>query len=79
MSRWRLTRSTRSPDQRSNQAQKFLLLWPAASTDKKGSKLDIGNLATRGKIRLMPDEHPVGITIDGEQPSITVGRCGKSV
>jgi len=50
-----------------------LLLWPAASTDKKGSKLDIGNLATRGKIRLMPDEHPVGITIDGEQPSITVG------
>jgi len=30
-------------------------------------------LATRGKIRLMPDEHPVGITIDGEQPSITVG------
>ena len=50
-----------------------MLLWPAASTNKKGSKLDIGNLATRGKIRLMPDEHPVGITIDGEQPSITVG------
>ena len=38
-----------------------------ASPDKKGPKLYIGNLATRGKIWLMPDEHAVGIT------PITVG------
>jgi hypothetical protein len=35
----------RTSDQRSNQAQEFLLLWPAASRDKKGSDLNISDLA----------------------------------
>jgi hypothetical protein len=26
-----------------------------------------------GKIRLMPDEHPIGVRIEGEQPPIAVG------
>ena len=50
-----------------------MLLWPAASPNKKGPKLDISNLATRGQIWLMPDEDPVAIRIEGKQPSITVG------
>jgi hypothetical protein len=33
-------------DQRSNQAQKFLLLWSVARRDEKGSDLNIGDLAT---------------------------------
>jgi hypothetical protein len=57
----------------SNQAQEFLLLWPAASPDKKSSNLDISDLATGGEIGLMPHEHPMRIRIDGEQPPITVG------
>jgi len=36
----------RTSDQRSNQAQEFLFLWPAASRDKKGSDLTISDLAT---------------------------------
>jgi hypothetical protein len=36
----------RTSDQRSNQAQEFLLLWPAASPDEKGADLDIGDLTT---------------------------------
>ena len=39
-------RGIRTSDQRSNQAQEFLFLWPAASRDKKGSNLNIGDLAT---------------------------------
>jgi hypothetical protein len=33
-------------DQRSNQAQEFLLLWSVAGRDEKGSDLNIGDLAT---------------------------------
>jgi hypothetical protein len=53
--------------------QQFLLLWPVASRNEKGSDLNIGHLATRGKIRLMPDEHPTCVRIEGEQPPIAVG------
>jgi hypothetical protein len=40
------SRGVRASDQRSNQAQEFLLLWPAASPDEKGADLDIGDLTT---------------------------------
>jgi hypothetical protein len=33
-------------DQRSNQTQEFLLLWPAASGDEKSSDLNVGDLST---------------------------------
>jgi hypothetical protein len=33
-------------DQRSNQAQEFLLLWSVASRDEKGSNVNIGDLST---------------------------------
>jgi hypothetical protein len=62
----------RTSDQRSNQAQEFLLLWPAANPDKKGTDLNISNLATGGQIGLMPDEHSIRVRIEGEQPPITV-------
>jgi hypothetical protein len=62
----------RTSDQRSNQAQEFLLLWPAASPNKKSSNLDISDLATGGKIGLMPHEHRTRVRIEGEQPPITV-------
>jgi hypothetical protein len=39
-------RGSRTSDQRSNQAQKFLLLRPVTSGDEKGSDLNIGDLAT---------------------------------
>ncbi len=64
-----------SLDQRSNQAQEFLLLRSAASRDEKGSDLNVGGLSTRGKIGLMPDEHPTDISIAGEQPPIPVGTA----
>jgi hypothetical protein len=60
-------------DQRSDQAQEFLFLWPVAGRDEKGSDLNIGDLSTRGKIGRMPDEHPTGIGIAGEQPPVPVG------
>jgi hypothetical protein len=60
-------------DQSSNEAQEFLLLWSVASRDQKGSDLNVGDWATRGKIRLMPDEHPIGVRIGGEQPPIAIG------
>jgi hypothetical protein len=63
----------RTSDQRSNQAQEFLLLWPAAGSDKQGSNLDISDLATGRKIGLVPHEYPIRIRIDGERPPITVG------
>jgi hypothetical protein len=66
-------RGIRTSDQRSNQAQEFLLFWSVPSRDEKGSDLSVGDLATRGKIRLMPDEHPIGVRIEGEQPPIAVG------
>jgi hypothetical protein len=50
-----------------------LLLWSVASRDEKGSDLNVGDLATRWKIRLMPDEHPIGVRIEGEQPPIAIG------
>jgi hypothetical protein len=62
-------------DQRSNQAQEFLLLWSVTSRDEKGSDLNVGGLSTRGKIGLMPDEHPTDIRIAGEQPPISVGTA----
>jgi hypothetical protein len=36
----------KSLDQRSNQAQEFLLLWSVASRDEKGSDLNVGDLST---------------------------------
>jgi hypothetical protein len=33
-------------DQRSNQAEEFLLLWSAASGDEKSSDLNVGDLST---------------------------------
>ena len=62
-------------DQRCNQAQEFLLPWSVTSRNKKGSDLNVGDLATRGKIGLMPDEHPTDIRIAGEQPPIPVGTA----
>ena len=38
-------------DQRSNQAQEFLLLWPVARCNEEGSDLNVGDLATRGGVR----------------------------
>src|SRR5947209_17712944 len=64
-----------SLDQRSNQAQEFLLLRSAASRDEKGSDLNVGGLSTRAKIGLMPDEHPTDIRIAGEQPPIPIGTA----
>src|SRR5258707_4853902 len=64
-----------SLDQRSNQAQEFLLLRSAASRDEKGSDLNVGGLSTRGKIGLMPDEHATDISIAGEQPPIPAGTA----
>jgi hypothetical protein len=61
--------------QYSNQAQEFLLLWSVPSRDEKGSDLNVGNLATGGKIWLMPDEHPTRFRIAGEQPPIPVGTA----
>jgi len=52
-------RGVRTSDQRSNQAQEFLPFWSIPSRDEKGSDFNVGDLATRGKIRLMSDEHPV--------------------
>src|SRR6266487_699054 len=48
-------------DQRCNQAQEFLLLWPVARCNEEGSDLNVGDLAARRKIRLMPDEYPPSI------------------
>jgi hypothetical protein len=59
----------------SNQAQEFLLLWSVPSRDQKDSDLNVGNLATRGKIRLMPDEHSTCFRIADEQPPIPVGTA----
>jgi hypothetical protein len=46
---WRsahLSLSEKSLDQRSNQAQEFLLLRSVASCDEKGSDLNVGDLST---------------------------------
>jgi hypothetical protein len=43
--------------------------------DEKGSDLSVGNLTARGKIRLMPDEHPTCFRIASEQPPIPVGTA----
>jgi hypothetical protein len=50
-----------------------LLLWRASGGDQKGSDVNVGDLAARGKIGLMPDEHATGIRIASEQPAIPVG------
>jgi hypothetical protein len=39
-------RGIRASDQRANQAQEFLLLWPVTGRDEKGSNLNIGDLAS---------------------------------
>jgi hypothetical protein len=39
-------RGIRASDQRANQAQEFLLLWPVTGREEKGSNLNIGDLAT---------------------------------
>ena len=59
-------------DQRSNQPQEFLLLWPIASCNEEGSKLNIGHLAARRKIRLMPEEYPTSTEVVSEQPPVPV-------
>ena len=68
-------RGIRASDQRANQAQEFLLLWSVTGRDEKGSNLNIGDLATCGEVRFMPDEHPSGIRIAGQQPPIAVGTA----
>jgi hypothetical protein len=60
-------------NQRCNQTQEFLLLWSAASRNKKSSDLNVSHLPARRKIGLVPHEHPAAIGIDGEQPPIAVG------
>jgi hypothetical protein len=62
-------------NQRSNQAQEFLLFWSVPSCDEKGSNLNIGALSTGGEIRFMSDEHPIGIRIAGQQPPVPVGTA----
>ena len=59
-------------DQRSNQPQEFLLLWPIASCNEEGSELNVGHLAARRKIRLMPDEYPTSTGLVSEQPPVPV-------
>ena len=66
-------RGVRTSDQRSNQAQEFLPFWSIPSRDEKGSDFNVGDLAIRGKIRPMSNEHPIGVRIEGEQPPIAVG------
>jgi hypothetical protein len=60
-------------------APEFLLLWSVASRDEKGSDLNVRDLSTGGKIRLMPDKRPTGFRIAGEQPPILPWDCGKSL
>src|SRR6266513_898218 len=62
-------------DQRSNQAQEFLLLWPVARCNEEGSDLNVGDLAARRKIRLMPDEYPPSIGVVSEQPPVPVSAA----
>jgi hypothetical protein len=64
-----------TPDQRSDQAQEFLLLRSVASRNEKGSDLNVDDLASGGKIGLMPDEHPTSIRIAREQPPVPVGAA----
>jgi len=47
-------RGIRASDQRANQAQEFLLLWPVTGREEKGSNLNIGDLATCGPGSLPP-------------------------
>jgi hypothetical protein len=42
-------RGIRTSDERSNQAQEFLLFWSGPSRDEKGSDLNVGDLATDGR------------------------------
>ena len=65
-------------DQGSNQPQEFLLLWPIASCNEEGSELNVGHLAARGEIRLMPDEYPPR-RVMREQPPVPVSACSKSL
>jgi hypothetical protein len=60
-------------NQRSNQAQQFLLFWPIAGGNEKSSDLNVGGLTARGKVGLMPNEHPTGLGIAGEEPPIPGG------
>src|SRR5438445_483485 len=46
-------------DQRSNQAQEFLLLWPVASCNEEGSDLNVGDLAARRKGSCLTNTLPV--------------------
>jgi hypothetical protein len=48
----------RTSDQRSNQAQEFLLLWSVASRDEKGSDLNVRD--TRGHQRVKNDSYDRG-------------------
>jgi hypothetical protein len=60
-------------DQGSNQPEEFLLLWPIASCNEEGSELNVGHLAARRKIRLMPDEYPTSTGVVSEQPPVPIG------
>jgi hypothetical protein len=62
-------------DQRSNQPQEFLLLWPIAGCDEEGSELNVGHLAARRKIRLMPDEYPTSTGVVSEQPPVPISTA----
>src|SRR4051795_9056602 len=59
------------PDERSDQAQQFLLLrsFPAA---EEHPKLDMGDVPAGGCVGLMPNEHCSGVIAD-QIPAIPVG------
>ena len=52
-----------------------MLLWPVASCNEEGSDLNIGHLAPRRKIRLMPDEYLPIIRVMSEQPPVPVSAA----
>src|SRR2546423_9164704 len=62
-------------DERSNQAQEFLLLWPIASCNEERSDVNVSHLAAGGKIRLMPDDYPPSIRVVSEQPPVPVSAA----
>jgi hypothetical protein len=60
-------------DECADQAKELLLLWASSGGSQKGSDLHLGDPPTRWEVGLMPDEHPSGVGIAGEQPAIPVG------
>ena len=51
-----------------------MLLWSIASCNEEGSELNVGHLAARGEIGLMPDEYPPRRVVR-EQPPVPVSAA----